>query len=119
MSNVILSTTEFIYGRKITKHLGLVRGSSIRARHLGHDLLAKLRGIVGGEIHEYTKLMAESREQVLDRMMDDARELGGNGVVGIRFTTSQIAVGAAELMAYGTAVVVEDSDQPVTKKSDY
>jgi uncharacterized protein YbjQ (UPF0145 family) len=108
MNRVVLSTTEFIYGKKIIKHLGLVRGTSIRSRHIGHDILAKLRGIVGGEIHEYTKLMAESREQVLDRMMDDARELGGNGVVGIRFSTSQIATGAAELMVYGTAVVVED-----------
>ncbi len=111
MSRVILATSEHIYGKKITKHLGLVRGTSIRARHIGHDILAKLRGIVGGEIHEYTKLMAESREQVLDRMMDDARELGANAVVAMRFSTSQIAVGAAELMVYGTAVFVEDADE--------
>jgi len=116
MNQIILSTTESIYGKKITKHLGLVRGSSIRARHLGHDILAKLRGLVGGEIHEYTKLMAESREQVLDRMMDDARELGGNGVVGIRFTTSQIAAGAAELTVYGTAVVVENLEDLASNK---
>jgi len=108
MSQVILSTTNDIAGKKVTKHLGLVRGTSIRSRHIGHDILAKLRGIVGGEIHEYTKLMAESREQVLDRLMDDARELGANAVVGIRFSTSQIAVGAAEFMAYGTAVFVEE-----------
>ncbi len=107
MSQVILSTTNDIAGKKVTKHLGLVRGTSIRSRHIGHDILARLRGIVGGEIHEYTKLMAESREQVLDRLMDDARELGANAVVGIRFSTSQIAVGAAEFMAYGTAVFVE------------
>lgn len=107
MSKVVLSTTEYIYGHSISKHLGLVRGTTIRTRHLGHDILASLRGLVGGEIHEYTKLMAESREQVLDRMMDDARELGGNGVVGIRFTTSQVAQGAAELMVYGTAVIAE------------
>lgn len=111
MSRVILSSTESIYGKKITKHLGLVRGTSIRTRHLGHDILAKLRGLVGGEIHEYTKLMAESREQVLDRMMDDARELGGNGIVGIRFSTSQVTSGAAELMVYGTAVYVEDASE--------
>ncbi len=111
MSRVILSTAEVIHGKKIIKHLGLVRGTSIRSRHIGHDILAKLRGIVGGEIHEYTKLMAESREQVLDRMMDDARELGANGIVGLRFTSSQIAVGAAELMVYGTAVTVEDIDE--------
>ncbi len=108
MGHVILSTTEFIYGKTVIKHLGLVRGSTIRTRHLGHDILAKLRGFVGGEIHEYTKLMAESREQVLDRMMQDARELGGNAVVGLRFSTTEIASGAAELMVYGTAVVVED-----------
>ncbi len=107
MSKVLLSTTEFIYGQKIIKHLGLVRGTSIRSRHIGHDILAALRGIVGGEIHEYTKLLAESREQVLDRIMQDARELGGNAVVGLHFSTSQIASGAAELMVYGTAVVVE------------
>lgn len=108
MSGVILSTTEFVYGKTIVKHLGLVRGTSIRARHIGHDIVAMLRGIVGGEIHEYTKLLAESREQVLDRIMQDARELGANAIVGLHFSTSQIASGAAELMVYGTAVVVED-----------
>ena len=76
MSRVVLSTTEFIYGKKIIKHLGLVRGTTIRTRHIGHDILARLRGLIGGEIHEYTKLMAESREQVLERIMDDARDLG-------------------------------------------
>jgi uncharacterized protein YbjQ (UPF0145 family) len=110
MSAIFLSTTEFVYGKKIVKHLGLVRGTSIRARHIGHDILAKLRGLVGGEIHEYTKLLAEAREQVLDRIMQDARELGGNAVVGLHFNTSQIASGAAELMVYGTAVIVEDCD---------
>lgn len=109
MSRVILSTTEFIYGKKIIKHLGLVRGTSIRTRHIGHDILAKLRGIVGGEIHEYTKLFAESREQVLDRIMQDARELGANAIVGLRFSTSEITTGAAELMVYGTAVLTEES----------
>ena len=110
MSRIVLSTTEFIYGKKIIKHLGLVRGTTIRTRHIGHDILARLRGLVGGEIHEYTKLMAESREQVLERIMDDARDLGGNAVVGLQFSTSQIAQGAAELMVYGTAVLVEDAD---------
>ncbi len=110
MSRMFLATSEHIYGKKITKHLGLVRGTSIRARHIGHDILAKLRGLVGGEIHEYTKLMAESREQVLDRLMDDARELGANAVIGLRFSTSQIAAGAAEMMVYGTAVFVEEAD---------
>lgn len=108
MGHIILSTTEFVYGKQIIKHLGLVRGTTIRTRHIGHDILAKLRGLVGGEIHEYTKLLAESREQVLDRMMQDARELGGNAVVGLRFSTSEITSGAAELMVYGTAVVVDE-----------
>lgn len=109
MSQVLLSTTEFIYGMKITKHLGLVRGVSIRSRHIGHNILASFRSLVGGEIHEYTKLLAESREQVLDRVMQDARELGGNAIVGLSFSTSEIASGAAELMVYGTAVVVEEN----------
>ncbi len=108
MNQITLSTTEIIYGKKIIKHVGLVRGTSIRSRHLGHDILAKFRGLVGGEIHEYTKLMAESREQVLERMINDAKSLGANAIVGIRFTTSQVAVGAAELMVYGTAVEVEN-----------
>ena len=110
MSRVVLSTTEFIYGKVIVKHLGLVRGTSIRTRHVGHDIIAFLRGLVGGEIHEYTKLLAESREQVLDRIMQDARELGGNAIVGLQFSTSQIAHGAAELVVYGTAVLVEDAE---------
>jgi len=108
MKPIILSTSDSVYGKKITKHLGVVRGTSIRARHIGHDLTAFFRSLVGGEIHEYTKLMAESREQVLDRLMDDARELGANAVVAIRFTSTEVSRGAAELMAYGTAVFVED-----------
>jgi len=107
MSQIIISTCEQVTGSEIKQQLGLVRGNTIRARHLGKDILAVLRNIVGGEIHEYTKLMAESREQALDRMLDDARGLGANAVVGVRFTTSVIAGGAAELLAYGTAVVIE------------
>ena len=108
MSKIILATTERIYGKKVIRHLGLVRGSSTRGRHIGHDIMAKFRGIVGGEIHEYSKLMAESREQVLDRIMDDAQELGANAVLSLRFVTTEIAAGAAELLVYGTAVIVED-----------
>ncbi|WP_444995920.1 YbjQ family protein [Aliikangiella sp. IMCC44359] len=118
MTKVILSTTEFIYGKQIVKHLGLVRGTSIRARHVGHDILAWFRGIVGGEIHEYTKLLAESREQVLDRIMQDAAELGGNAIVGLHFSTSQITAGAAELMVYGTAVVVENAQDLLDEVPD-
>jgi len=110
MSNMLIVTTNNITGKKITKTLGLVRGNTIRARHIGRDILAGLRNIVGGEIHEYTKLIAESREQALDRMSDDAQKLGANAIVEVRFTTSVLAAGAAELLAFGTAVIVEDGD---------
>jgi uncharacterized protein YbjQ (UPF0145 family) len=105
---MITSTTETITGKKIVRTLGLVRGNTIRARHIGRDILAVLRNIVGGEIHDYTKLLAESREQALDRMEADAQRLGANAIVGLRFGTSMLMGGAAELLAYGTAVVVED-----------
>ena len=105
---MIISTSENIAGQRVVRTLGLVRGSTIRARHLGRDLMAGLRGVVGGEISEYTKLMGESREQAVDRMIEEAEGLGANAVVMVRFTTSQVMSGAAELLAYGTAVVVED-----------
>ena len=108
MNNIQVVTTNNISGKKITKTLGLVRGNTIRARHLGKDILAGLRNIVGGEIHEYTKLIAESREQAVDRMLEDAAKLGANAILEVRFTTSVITANAAELLAYGTAVVVED-----------
>jgi uncharacterized protein YbjQ (UPF0145 family) len=104
---MLLSTTETITGKTIVKHLGLVRGNTIRARHIGRDIMAILRNIVGGEITDYTKMMAESREQALDRMIESAKELGANAIVQIRFSTSEIMGGASEIMAYGTAVVVE------------
>ncbi len=104
---MLLSTTDTIPGRQITKCLGLVRGNTIRARHVGRDILAGLRNLVGGEITEYTKLMAESREQALDRMVEEAKRLGANAVVGLRFSTAEIENHAAEILAYGTAVVVE------------
>jgi uncharacterized protein YbjQ (UPF0145 family) len=104
---MLMSTTETIEGRKIIKHLGLVRGNTIRARHLGRDIMAGLRNIVGGEITDYTKMMAESREQALDRMIENAQNLGANAIVGIKFTTSMIMSMASEIFAYGTAVVIE------------
>ncbi|MBN2271445.1 MAG: YbjQ family protein [Sedimentisphaerales bacterium] len=104
---MLLSTTDEIFGKKIVKHVGLVRGNTIRARHIGRDILALLRHIVGGEITDYTKMMAEAREQALDRMVERAGELGANAVVRIAFSTCEIMGGAAEIMAYGTAVVVE------------
>ena len=110
MNQILVVNSEQIAGKKITQHLGLVRGNTIRARHIGKDILAGLRNIVGGEIHEYTKLMAESREQALDRMLDEARTLGANAVISVRFSTSMISQGAAELLAFGTAVVYEDQE---------
>jgi len=105
---MILATTETVPGMRIANVLGLVRGNTIRARHVGQDIKAAFRTIIGGEVVEYTKLMAESREQAIDRMIAAAEELGANAVVAMRFTTSEIMGGAAELLAYGTAVVVEE-----------
>jgi len=106
---MIVVTSETIAGKRIVKSLGLARGNTVRARHIGRDILAALRNIVGGEIHEYAKLMAESREQCIDRMCAEAERLGANAVVAVRFTTSMVVNGAAELLAAGTAVVVEDA----------
>jgi len=105
---MLIVTSETIANKKIVKTLGLVRGNTVRARHIGKDIMAGLRNIVGGEIHEYAKLIAESREQSLDRMSAEAAELGANAIVATRFTTSVMMGGAAELLAIGTAVVIED-----------
>lgn len=105
--DIVIATTDEVPGRTIVRVLGMVRGNSVRARHVGHDLLAVLRNVVGGEIVEYTKLLGESREQSIDRMVEQAVVLGANGVVGVRFTTSTVMSGAAELLAYGTAVILE------------
>ena len=105
---MIVVTAETVAGKRIVKSLGLVRGNTVRARHLGKDIMAGLRNIVGGEVHEYAKLIAESREHALDRMVGEAESLGANAVVAARFTTSVMMGGAAELLAVGTAVVVED-----------
>ena len=104
---MLLSTTENIEGRKIVKHLGLVRGNTIRARHIGRDIMAGLRNLVGGEISDYTKMMAESREQAIDRMVEEAEKLGANAIVGVKFATSMVMQMASEILVYGTAVVVE------------
>jgi uncharacterized protein YbjQ (UPF0145 family) len=104
---MLLSTTHLIEGRQIVKYFGLVRGNTIRARHIGRDIMAGLRGLVGGEISDYTKMMAESREQAIDRMIEEAQEQGANAIVGIRFTTSMVMQSAAEILVYGTAVKVE------------
>jgi len=105
---MIVVSDDKIAGMRIVRTLGLVRGNTIRARHLGKDLMAVMRNLVGGEVSEYTKMMAESREQALDRMVEEAEELGANAIVATRFATSMLMQGAAELLAYGTAVIVED-----------
>ncbi|MFA6715592.1 MAG: YbjQ family protein [Victivallaceae bacterium] len=105
---MIVTTTNTIANKKVVKTLGLVRGNTIRARHIGKDIIAGLKNVVGGEIGEYTKLMGESREQALDRMVGDAEKIGANAIISVRFTTSMLMGGAAELLAYGTAVVIED-----------
>lgn len=92
----------------IVETIGLVRGSTVRARHIGRDIMAGLRNIVGGEVDEYTKLLAESREQSIQRMIENAQDMGGNAVVGVRLITAGVASGAAEIVAYGTAVKVEE-----------
>jgi uncharacterized protein YbjQ (UPF0145 family) len=104
---MLLSTTYSIHGKKIVKHLGLVRGNTIRARNVGRDIMALLRNLVGGEITDYTKMIAESREQSIDRMIEEAQKLGANAIIGVRFSTTEVMQGAAEIMVFGTAVIVE------------
>ncbi len=105
---MIIVTTDTIEGKNIVKTLGMAKGSTIRARHIGRDIMAGLRGIVGGEITEYTKMMAESREQALQRLEEDAESMGANAVITLRFVTSLVMQNASEILAYGTAVVIED-----------
>jgi uncharacterized protein YbjQ (UPF0145 family) len=101
---MLITTQDELSGYEITQTLGIARGNAVRARHIGKDILALFRNIVGGEILEYTKLLAESREQAMDRMIEDAKSKGADGIVCIRFTTSSIMQAAAELFVYGTAV---------------
>ncbi len=104
---MIVVSSGHIEGKRIVKTLGLVKGNTIRARHLGRDIIAGLRGMIGGEIKEYTKLMAEAREQAIQRMIEDAEKMGANAILDTRFVTSMVMSGASELLVYGTAVVVE------------
>ena len=97
-------TTSTVAGKEIAQDLGVVRGSTVRARNVGRDIFAGLKNLVGGEISEYTKLLADAREQAIQRMLKDANNLGADAVVNVRFTTSQVMQGAAEMLAYGTAV---------------
>ena len=112
---MIVSSTSTVAGNRIVKTLGLATGSTIRARHIGRDILAVFKNIVGGEIEEYSKMLGESREQALDRMCAAAKALGGNAVIGMRFSSSYIMGSASEILAYGTAVIAEpdSSDHPV------
>ena len=105
---MIVSTMDFIVGKKILNDLGMVKGNTVRARHIGHDLIAWLRNIAGGEITDYTKMIAESREQALDRMIEEGEKLGANAIINVQFTTSEVMRNAAEILVYGNAVIVED-----------
>ena len=104
---MIITTTEQVEGKKVSKTIGMVRGSTIRAKHLGKDIMAAFRGMAGGEISEYTRMMAEAREQALARMVEDAEKQGANAVIGVRFMTAMVMQNAAEVLAYGTGVVLE------------
>ena len=106
---MIITPAAEIVGYRVVETLGLVRGNTIRARHIGKDILAAFKNLVGGEIEEYTKMMAEAREQAVDRMIAHANELGGNAVTDVRFSTSYIMGGAAEIVVYGNAVILEPS----------
>jgi len=104
---MILTNLETVPGHTVVEHYGLVQGSTIRAKHVGRDLMAGLKNIVGGELKGYTELLVESRRQATERMVIQAQELGANAVVNVRYSTSSVAQGAAEILAYGTAVKVE------------
>ena len=104
---MLLTNIEIIPGKRVVKHLGLVQGSSVRAKHVGRDIMAGLKNIFGGELRGYTELLQESREEAMGRMVQQAEAVGANAVINIRFSTSSVAAGAAELFAYGTAVVLE------------
>jgi uncharacterized protein YbjQ (UPF0145 family) len=104
---VILSNTEEVPGRRIVEFYGIVSGSTVRAKHFGRDFMASLKNLVGGELKGYTELLGEAREQAIERMSQQAQSVGANAVVNVRFSTSSVAQGAAELFAYGTAVKVE------------
>ena len=104
---MIMTNVESVPGRTIVAHYGLVQGSTIRAKHIGRDFMAGLKNLVGGELKGYTELLIESREQALERMAEQARELGANAVVNVRIATSSVTAGASEILCYGTAVLVE------------
>jgi uncharacterized protein YbjQ (UPF0145 family) len=105
---MMITNIEIVPGKRITKHMGLVQGSSVRAKHVGRDIMASFKNIFGGELKGYTELLQESRDEAISRMIEQAQAVGANAVLNVRFSTSSIAAGAAELFAYGTAVTMED-----------
>jgi uncharacterized protein YbjQ (UPF0145 family) len=105
---MLISNLELIPGRRITAHLGIVQGSTVRAKHLGRDIFAGLKNIVGGEIKSYTELMQEARQEATRRMIEEAQSIGANAILNVRYATTSITAGAAEILAYGSAVQLED-----------
>lgn len=105
---MLISNIEVVPGKRVTRHLGLVQGSTVRAKHVGKDLMAGFKNIFGGELSSYTDLLQESRQEAIDRMTAQAQSIGANAVINVRFATSAIAAGASEILAYGTAVTLED-----------
>ncbi|UTW47402.1 YbjQ family protein [Bacterioplanoides sp. SCSIO 12839] len=105
---MLISNMEVVPGKKITQHLGLVQGSTVRAKHAGRDIMAGLKNIFGGELKGYTELLSESRDEAIERLKEQAQAIGANAIVNVRFSTSSIAAGASEIFVYGTAVIVED-----------
>ena len=106
MTDIIIATTNDIPGKKVTKVLGLVKGSTVRARNIGRDLGASFKSIIGGEVKTYTEMTKDSREEAYNRMVNEAISLGANAIIGVRFTTSMVMAGASEMLAYGTAVKI-------------
>ena len=104
---VVVSNIEMIPGRRVVSHLGMVQGSTVRAKHAGRDLMAGLKNIVGGELKGYTELMQDAREEATQRMVEQAKSIGANAILNVRFATTSVTIGAAEILAYGTAVVLE------------
>lgn len=107
MTDLIVTNLETVPGRDIVEHLGIVQGNTVRAKHVGRDIMAGLKNIVGGELRGYTELLDDARKEAMSRMVEQARERGANAVVNIRFSTSSVTAGASELYCYGTAVLVE------------
>ncbi len=107
---MLISNLEFMTGRKVIKHLGLVQGSSVRAKHAGRDIMSGIKNMFGGELTAYTELLQESREEATQRMIEQATAVGANAVLNVRFSTSSITAGAAEIYVYGTAVILDGSD---------